>query len=90
VRGYDPVLQLVFLLSTLVACLLFYLTNKQQKLFASSLPKRPWRLLAYGMAVGSLIGWLSLFTLGAAIFIWIALLMLLSGLVPFISLIGRK
>jgi hypothetical protein len=84
------VLKLVFLLSTLVACLLFYLTNKQQKLWASSLPKRPWRLLAYGMTVASLIGWLSLFTLGAAIFIWIALLMLLSGLVPFISLIGRK
>ncbi|WP_133179347.1 hypothetical protein [Shewanella decolorationis] len=83
-------LKLVFLLSTLVACLLFYLTNKQQKLLASSLPKQPWRLLAYGMTVASLIGWLSLFTLGAAIFIWIALLMLLSGLVPFISLIGRK
>ncbi|NMD51615.1 hypothetical protein HG547_08165 [Shewanella sp. DNRA4] len=83
-------LQLISVLATLLACLLFYLTNKQQKLLASSLPKRPWRLLAYGMAVASLIGWLSLFTLGAAIFIWIALLMLLSGLVPFISLIGRK
>nr|WP_211164597.1 hypothetical protein [Shewanella sp. DNRA4] len=83
-------MQLISVLATLLACLLFYLTNKQQKLLASSLPKRPWRLLAYGMAVASLIGWLSLFTLGAAIFIWIALLMLLSGLVPFISLIGRK
>ncbi|AUD58064.1 hypothetical protein Q4Q54_20640 [Shewanella sp. SP2S2-4] len=83
-------LQLIFLLSTLLACLLFYLTNKQQKLFASSLPKRPWRLLAYGVAFVSLIGWLSLFTLSAAIFIWLALLMLLMGLVPFISLFGRK
>ena len=83
-------LQLIFLLSTLLACLLFYLTNKQQKLFASSLPKRPWRLLAYGVAFVSLIGWLSLFTLSAAIFIWLALLMLFMGLVPFISLFGRK
>lgn len=83
-------LQLIFLLSTLLACLLFYLTNKQQKLFASSLPKRPWRLLAYGVAFVSLIGWLSLFTLSAAIFIWLALMMLLMGLVPFISLFGRK
>lgn len=83
-------LQLIFLLSTLLACLLFYLTNKQQKLFASSLPKRPWRLLAYGVAFVSLIGWLSLFTLSAAIFIWLALLMLLMGLMPFISLFGRK
>jgi len=84
------VLQLIFLLSMLIACLLFYLSNKQQKLLVSSLPKRPWRLLAYGVAFASLIGWLSLFTLSAAIFIWLALLMLFSGLVPFLSLIGRK
>ncbi|PWF63160.1 hypothetical protein CBX96_11735 [Shewanella sp. BC20] len=83
-------LQLIFLLSTLTACLLCYLTNKQQKRLARPLPKRPWRLLAYGLALASLIGWLSLFTFSAAIFLWIALLMLLSGLVPFMSLIGRK
>ncbi|WP_249553032.1 hypothetical protein [Shewanella sp. 8A] len=83
-------LQLISVLATLLACLLFYVTNKQQKLFASSLPKRPWRLLAYGFAFASLLGWLSLFTLSAAIFIWLALLMLLTGLVPFISLFGRK
>lgn len=83
-------LQLISLLATLLACLLFYVTNKQQKLFASSLPKRPWRLLAYAFAFASLLGWLSLFTLSAAIFIWLALLMLLTGLVPFVSLLGRK
>lgn len=84
-------LQLLLVLGTVLACLCLYLSNKQQNVLAKALPKRPWRSLAYGLSLGCLLGWLYIFTLSAAIFTWLALLMLLTGLVPFLSLIiSRK
>lgn len=84
-------LQLLLVLGTVLACLCLYLSNKQQNVLAKALPKRPWRSLAYGLFLGCLFGSLYIFTLSAAIFTWLALLMLLTGLVPFLSLIiSRK
>lgn len=83
-------LQLILVLASVLACLLFYLSNKQQALLNQSLPKRPWRYLAYGLSLSCLVGWLSLFTLSSAIFTWLALFILLMGLVPFLSLILNR
>lgn len=84
-------LQLLLVLGSVLACLCLYLSNKQQNVLAKALPKRYWRSLGYGLALGCLAGCLYLFTLSAAIFTWLALLMLLTGLVPFLSLmISRK
>ncbi|MCL1089258.1 hypothetical protein L2744_06465 [Shewanella profunda] len=90
-KGINRVLQLILVLGSVLACLLFYLSNKQQAVLNQALPKRPWRFFAYGLSLSCLIGWLSLFTLSSAIFTWLALFMLLIGLVPFLSLIlSRK
>lgn len=83
-------LQLILVLASVLACLLFYLSNKQQALLNQSLPKRPWRYLAYAVSLSCLVGWLSLFTLSSAIFTWFALFILLMGLVPFLSLILNR
>lgn len=83
-------LQLILILGSVLACLLLYLSNKQQAVLAQALPKRPWRSLAYGLSLGCLLGWLSLFTFSSAIFTWLALFMLLIGLVPFLSLIVSR
>ena len=83
-------LQLILVLASVLACLLFYLSNKQQALLNQSLRKRPWRYLAYAVSLSCLVGWLSLFTLSSAIFTWLALFILLMGLVPFLSLILNR
>lgn len=89
-QGINRVLQLILVLASVLACLLLYLSNKQQALLNQSLSKRPWRYLAYGLSLSCLVGWLSLFTLSSAIFTWLALFILLMGLVPFLSLILNR
>lgn len=89
-QGINRVLQLILVLASVLACLLLYLSNKQQALLNQSLPKRPWRYLAYGLSLSCLVGWLSLFTLSSAIFTWLALFIFLMGLVPFLSLILNR
>jgi len=68
-------------------CVAIYLTQKHQNWLKKSLVIKPWRYLGYIALSLSLFGFFSIYSTGAAVFVWFALLMLIFAILPFLTLI---
>jgi len=83
-------IKITLMLIFISGCCAIYLTQKHQNWLKKGLPKRPWRYIGYLALLTSFIGCLYFYSASAAIFVWIALLMLIFGIIPFLSLtIGK-
>ena len=71
-------------------CGVIYLTQKHQNWLNKPLVKKPWRYLGYIALSLSLLGFLSIYSTSAAVFVWVALLMLIFAILPFLTLIKLK
>ncbi|MFQ6372061.1 hypothetical protein [Shewanella sp. YIC-542] len=80
----------VLVLLMLAACLLLYLSSKQQAMLAAPLPEAPYRYLAHVLLLATLVGWNLLLSAVAAFFLWLMLLGCLLGTVPLLSLLRRS
>ncbi|WP_299002037.1 hypothetical protein [uncultured Shewanella sp.] len=83
-------IKMVFILIFITACCLLYLTQKHQNWRRKSLAKKPWRILGFITLFISLCGFLSVYSTGAALFVWFVLLMVIFGILPFLTLIKPK
>lgn len=83
-------IELGLLIIFIAGCCVVYLTQKHQNWLEKSLTKTPWRYLGY-MALGvSLWGFVTLYTANMAVFMWLFLLMLIFGTLPFLTLLKPK
>ena len=71
---------------TFSGSVIFYLTNKNQRLRTKPL-SRKWRLTACALMIFALAFWLNSVSMTAAIFIWLLTLFVLLGSCPFLALV---
>ena len=83
-------MNLVFVLVTLVATGLLYLSHPHQGWRDEPLPARPWRYISLLLLALGLIAALYSFTTITAIFAWLTINLLSFSLLPFFSLIIKK
>lgn len=76
---------------TFSGCLLIYVTNKNQRLFAKQ-KALTLRYLGYLLACVALVCWLNAVSVSAAILIWLLCIMVILALIPLLSLVrpGRQ
>ncbi|PXX39658.1 hypothetical protein [Undibacterium pigrum] len=83
-------MSILFLLLTLAASVLLYLSHRHQAWLTKALPATP--VLAVAsllMAMALYCGWQA-FSIATAIFAWLVITMLVLGLLPFFSLLKKK
>ncbi|MCP3863427.1 MULTISPECIES: hypothetical protein [Marisediminitalea] len=76
---------------TFSGCLLIYVTNKNQRLFANQ-KSLTLRYLGYLLSCVALMCWLNAVSVSAAILIWLLSIMVILALIPILSLVrpGRQ
>ena len=76
---------------TFSGCLLIYVTNKNQRLFAKQ-KTLTLRYLGYLLACVALVCWLNAVSVSSAILIWLLSIMVVLALIPLLTLIrpGRQ
>jgi nicotinamide riboside transporter PnuC len=77
----------LFFSLTLLACSLLYLSHKHQRCLVQPLSVRPWRTIAVLILILALFCATQAFSMATAIFAWLASIMLIFSLLPFISLL---
>lgn len=83
-------MNIVFLLLTLIATVLLYLTHPHQGWLAQPLSAKPWRYLALALAALALVIALYSFSTITAIFAWLTINLLSFSLLPFFSLLIKR
>lgn len=83
-------MSILFLLLTLAASVLLYLSHRHQAWLIKALPAKPVLVIvSLLMALALYCGWQA-FSIATAIFAWLVITMLVLGLLPFFSLLKKK
>lgn len=77
----------IFLILNTLGCVLLYMSNTNQSWIKQPLSILPWRYISYTLLIIGLVGWIWQLTTSAAIFSWLAVLMLILGTLPFANLL---
>ena len=80
-------IKFALILMFISGCSVIYLTQKHQNWLKKPLDKKPWRYIGYLTLLFSLYGFLSIYSTGAAVFVWFSLLMFIFATLPFLTLI---
>ncbi len=83
-------MQILSLIMLTLGCCLLYLSNKNQGWLAEAMSSRPWRIMGWIFIFSALIGWLKVLNTSTALFTWMVSLMLIFGVLPFISLLLNR
>lgn len=83
-------MMMLFLSLTLAGCVLLYLSHRNQQWFAQRFPVLPLRIAGVVMALGGAFAAASYLPVNAAMFAWLVLMMLVIGLLPFVSLLRTE
>lgn len=76
-------MHMMFLLLTLIGCVLLYLSHPRQGWLANAIAPKPWRYLGFGLLTLALVCGLNHFSTITAICGWLAISLLCFSLLPF-------
>lgn len=79
-------MKLLFLLLTVTACALLYLSHRHQAWLAQPLPQTPWRYAGIALLLLAPVVGAQAYSTAASVFAWLVISMLTLSLLPFFSL----
>ena len=84
----ESVVHFLFLGVTCLGCVVIYLTHRNQCWLTTPWSARPWRFVGYGLLIVALLLGGSVLKTSAAIFAWIAIVLFVFGVLPFLPLLS--